>query len=145
MNLNDEQKIEIQRQNQLLKQYMNKYFSSAKIKELVEEFSFSELRKLLGEMDIEYFSLCYFPKYFDRKFGQFHKELFEELKYMLSNKGLIEAFGLPREHGKSTINSFLFPLYATLYNKSQFTLIISATEMIALPFLDMIKDELETN
>jgi predicted phage terminase large subunit-like protein len=96
-------------------------------------------------MDLEFFSLCYFPKYFDRKFGGFHIELFEELKYMLDNKGLIEAFGLPREHGKSTINSFLFPLYSTLYNKSQFTLIISATEQIALPFLDMIKDELENN
>jgi len=145
MDINEEQKIEIQRQNQLLKQYMEKHFSSAKIKQLVEEFSFSELRKLMGEIDIEYFSLCYFEKYFDRKFGQFHRELFAELKYMLNNNGLIEAFGLPREHGKSTINSFLFPLYSTLYNKSQFTLIISATEQIALPFLDMIKDELETN
>jgi len=133
------------RQNLLLKQYLNKYFSPNKIEQLVGEFSFSELRKLLGEMDLEFFSLCYFPKYFDRKFGEFHKELFEELKYMLDNKGLIEAFGLPREHGKSTINSFLFPLYSTLYNKSQFTLIISATEQIALPFLDMIKDELENN
>lgn len=133
------------RQNLLLKEYLNKYFSPNKIEELVGEFSFSELRRLLGEMDIEFFALCYFPKYFDRKFGQFHKELFEELKYMLDNKGLIEAFGLPREHGKSTINSFLFPLYSTLYNKSQFTLIISATEQIALPFLDMIKDELENN
>ena len=74
-----------------------------------------------------------------------HLMLFEELKYMLSNTGLIEAFGLPREHGKSTINSFLFPLYSTLYNKSQFTLIISATEQIAVPFLDMIKSELEEN
>ena len=132
-------------QNILLKQYLNKYFSPDKIKQLVGEFSFSEIRRLLGEMDIEFFALCYFPKYFDRKFGQFHKELFTELKYMLDNKGLIEAFGLPREHGKSTINSFLFPLYSTLYNKSQFTLIISATEQIALPFLDMIKDELENN
>ena len=140
-----EQKNEHQRQNQLLKQYLDKYFSSAKIKELVEEFSFSELRKLLGEIDIEFFALCYFPKYFDRQFGKFHRELFTELKYMLSNKGLIEAFGLPREHGKSTISSFLFPLYATLYGKSQFTLIVSATEQIAVPFLDMIKSELEEN
>lgn len=133
------------RQNNLLKEYLNKHFSPIKIEELVGEFSFSELRRLLGEMDIEFFALCYFPKYFDRKFGQFHKELFEEIKYMLDNKGLIEAFGLPREHGKSTINSFLFPLYSTLYFKSCFTLIISATEQIALPFLDMIKDELENN
>ncbi|WP_291643424.1 phage terminase large subunit [Clostridium sp.] len=132
-------------QNKLLHHYMQKYFSPQKIKELAETFTFSELRKLLGEMDIEYFALCYFPKYFDRKFGKFHRELFTELKYMLNNKGLIEAFGLPREHGKSTINSFLFPLYSTLYNKSQFTLIISATEQIAVPFLDMIKSELEEN
>lgn len=50
-----------------------------------------------------------------------------------------------REHGESTINFFLFPLYSNLYNKSQFTLIISATEQIAVPFLDMIKGELEEN
>jgi len=133
------------RENKLLKQYLDKYFTEEKIKVLVTEFSFSELRKLLGEIDIEFFALCYFPKYFDRKFGKFHKELFNELKYMLDNNGLIEAFGLPREHGKSTINSFLFPLYSCLYGKSEFTLIISATEQIALPFLDMIKDELENN
>lgn len=124
---------------------MKLYFDDVQIKTLIDKFTFSELRRLMGETDIEFFALCYFPKYFDRIFGCFHKELFEELKYMLSNTGLIEAFGLPREHGKSTINSFLFPLYSTLYNKSQFTLIISATEQIALPFLDMIKDELENN
>ncbi|KJR44499.1 hypothetical protein UF75_5115 [Desulfosporosinus sp. I2] len=56
------------RQNLRLKQYLNKYFSSTKIEQLVGEFSFSELRKLLGEMDIEFFASCYFPKYFDRKF-----------------------------------------------------------------------------
>lgn len=86
-------------ENELLHQYMQKYFSPQKIKQLIEEFSFSELRRLLGEMDIEFFALCYFPKYFDRKFWQFYEELFLELKYMLNNKGLIEAFGLPREHG----------------------------------------------
>ncbi|MDY4785113.1 phage terminase large subunit [Pygmaiobacter massiliensis] len=136
---------EEQRQNRLLMQYLHRYFSPQQTRRLVQEFSFSELRRLLGEMDIEFFALCYFPKYFDRTFGNFHKELFAELKYMLDNTGLIEAFGLPREHGKSTINSFLFPLYSTMYGKSQFTLIISATEQIALPFLDMIKDELENN
>jgi len=125
---------EAERQNQLLKQYMEKYFSPTKIKELIETFTFSELRKLLGEIDIEFFALCYFPKYFDRAFGKFHRELFAELKFMLNNQGLIEAFTYPREHGKSTLNSFTFPLYSTLYNKSQFTLIISATEQIALPF-----------
>jgi hypothetical protein len=93
---------------------MEKHFKPPKIKQLIEAFSFSELRKLIAEMDIEYFALCYFPKYFDRQFGQFHRELFAELKHMLSNTGLITAFGLPREHGKSTISSFLFPLYATL-------------------------------
>ncbi|MDD3137759.1 MAG: hypothetical protein PHX08_02155 [Lachnospiraceae bacterium] len=136
---------EAQRQNILMMEYMKKYFNDTQMVQLAKEFSFSELRRLMGEMDIEFFALCYFPKYFDRTFGSFHKELFQELKYMLQNTGLIEAFGLPREYGKSTINFFLFPLYSTLYNKSQFTLIISATEQIALSFLDMIKDELENN
>ncbi|KPV56960.1 hypothetical protein QJ48_24800 [Paenibacillus sp. A3] len=124
---------------------MEQHFKPPKIKQLIEAFSFSELRKLIGEMDIEFFALCYFPKYFDREFGQFHREMFDELKLMLSSKELITAFGVPRAHGKSVISSFLFPLYATLYDKSQFTLIVSATEMICLPFLDMLKDELETN
>jgi hypothetical protein len=62
-----------------------------------------------------------------------------ELKYMLSNKGLINAFGLPIEHGKSTINSFLFPLYATSPKSFQIQ------NKLRLPFLDMIKDELENN
>ena len=119
MSLSDYKKQESEHQNQLLKQYMEKYFLPLKIKELIETFTFTELRKLLGELDIEFFALCYFPKYFDREFGKFHREIFDELKYMLNNKGLIEAFGLPREHGKSTINSFLFPLYSTLYNSKR--------------------------
>lgn len=65
--------------HQLLKQYLQKHFNNDKIKLLIEEFSFLELRKLLGELDIEFFALCYFPKYFDRQFGQFHQELFTEL------------------------------------------------------------------
>lgn len=96
---------EIKRQNALLLQYMGKYFTIEKMAQLIEEFTFSELRRLIGETDIEFFALCYFPKYFDRVFGSFHKELFEELKYMLDHTGLIEAFGLPREHGKSTNGS----------------------------------------
>lgn len=139
LNVDEEQQVK------LLLHYMRKHFDKETIERLVEGFSLSELRKLVGEYDIEFFARCYFPKYFDREFGEFHRELFIELKYLLNNKGLIECFGLPREHGKSTINSFLFPLYSALYDKSQFTLIISATEMIAVPFLDMIKSELEDN
>jgi hypothetical protein len=44
------------RQNLLLKEYLNKYFSPNKIEELVGEFSFSELSRLLGEMDIDFFA-----------------------------------------------------------------------------------------
>jgi hypothetical protein len=58
------------RQNLLLKEYLNKYFSPDKIEELVGEFSFSEIRKLLGEMDIELHKLfhsIYGCKNFDKK------------------------------------------------------------------------------
>ncbi len=67
---------EYDRQNKLLKYYINKNMSSSKIKELIEIFIFSQLYKLFDEMDIEFFTVCYFLKYFDHKLGQFHKELF---------------------------------------------------------------------
>ncbi|MDB5056123.1 MAG: recombinase family protein [Bacilli bacterium] len=92
-----------EQQTHLLKQYMEKHFKPPKMKQLIEAFTFSELRKLIGEMDIEYFALCYFPKYFDREFGQFHRELFAELKHMLSNTGLIKF-----QEGKVVCNTTRF-------------------------------------
>ena len=140
-----EEEQEIERQNNLLKEYLDKYFSPEKQTELIDEFSFSEIRKMLGELDIEFFARMYFPKYFYEDFGKFHTEMFAELKTILNSKGTITCFGCPRGHGKSTIDSFLFPLYSVLYRKTEFVLIISATEDIALPFLDMVKDEIENN
>ena len=48
---------EIIRQNSLLADYMAKYFNTQQVAKLIKEFSFSELRKLLGEIDIEFFAL----------------------------------------------------------------------------------------
>jgi predicted phage terminase large subunit-like protein len=142
---NEAELIEIERQNKLLAEYMNKYFDKEKQAKLIDEFSFSELRKYMGELDIEFFARCYFPKYFSLPFGKFHRELFLELKRILKSKGTITAFGISRGCGKSTIDSFLFPLYCVLYQKVSYVLIISATSETALPFLDMQKAEITDN
>ena len=132
-------------QQKLLMDELKKYFKPQQIQELVMNNTLSQLRKFTSEISITYFAKAYFPLYFDRDFGNFHNELFAEIKNLTNSKGCISAFGLPREHGKSTILSFLFPLYLTLTGKSRFTLIVSATEAIAQPFLDMIKNEITKN
>lgn len=68
-----------------------------------------------------------------------------QLQQLLKNEGSRLVCAIPRGHGKSTLVSFLFPLWCVLYKKSPFILIVSATEEIATPFLDMIKDEIQYN
>lgn len=100
---------------------------------------------MLSEIDIEYFAQAYFPKYFNKPFCQFHTRLMEELSWLIHNEGKRMVVGVPRGYGKSTLSSFLFPLHILLFKKLQFILLVSATEDTAIPFLQMIKDELVSN
>lgn len=155
MDINDIQTQE------LFKQYMEKHFSSTKIKELVEEFSFSELRKLMGELDIEFFGRYYLGRYLDKPFCDFHQDLIKNVreiitKYSVSTPQEIDKFRsekvgeklltiAPRGHGKSKISNVLLSLWLLLYGKSPFILLVSANQALAEEFLECIKDEIEFN
>ena len=131
---------------ELLLKYMQRHYTDKQINMLVNKTSsLEELRKNLGEIDIEYFALAYFSDMFFRQFGKFQNDLIEELKTLLETKDAKTVMACPRGHGKSTMASFLFPMWCTLYNKSHFVLIVSATMDIAKPFLEMIKDEIKNN
>ena len=133
------------KEQKLLLHHLQKHFSTEQIEQMIQKFTLSQLRKFTGEIDIEYFALSYFNEYFSIPFGKFHNELFTEMKYLIKNNGVISAFAIPRSHGKSTILNFLLAMYSALYKKSQFTVIISATEAVAQPFLEMIKSSLLKN
>jgi len=159
--MNEEEKQELDRQNQLLRQYLQKHFSQEKIKELIEEFSFPELRKLLGELDIEFFGRYYLARYLDKPFCDFHQDLIKNVreivtKYSVSTPQEIDKFRsekvgeklltiAPRGHGKSKIANVLVSLWLLLYGKSPFILLISANQALAEEFLECIKDEIEFN
>lgn len=128
--------------------YLQKHFTDEQIAQLVEEYPLTGsngLRKMLAEIDIAYFAQAYFPKYFSKPFSRFHLSLIQAIDELLENDGQRLVIGCPRGNGKSTISSFLAPLYILLYQKLHFILIVSATEDTAIPFLQMIKDELTSN
>jgi predicted phage terminase large subunit-like protein len=136
------------KQLELLMTYLQKHFTDKQIESLIESYPLTGkdgLRKMLAEIDISYFAQAYFPKYFAKPFSKFHLSLINSINELLENAGERLVIGCPRGNGKSTISSFLAPLYILLYQKLHFILIVSATEDTAIPFLQMIKDELTSN
>ncbi len=60
-----------------------------------------------------------------------------------SHRGVILA--APRLHAKSTLFSFLYPLWCAVYQRRRFIVILSASGTQAMLFADAIKKELEQN
>ncbi|MBS4207455.1 phage terminase large subunit [Bacillus sp. FJAT-50079] len=147
--LNRKEEATIKEQDlKLLMKYLEKHFTSEEIETLINNYPLTGqdgLRKMLAEINISYLAQAYFPKYFNKPFSQFHTSLMKELNWLIENEGKRMVVGVPRGFGKSTLSSFLFPLHILLYKKLQFILLVSATEDIAVPFLQMIKDELTSN
>ncbi|WP_404403821.1 phage terminase large subunit [Jeotgalibacillus malaysiensis] len=128
--------------------HLKLHFTDEQIREIIQNYPLTgknSVRKMLAEIDLTYFAQAYFPKYFAKPFCDFHTSLMSELNWLIENEGKRMAVGVPRGYGKSTLSSFLFPLYILLYKKLQFILLVSATEDTAIPFLQMIKDELVSN
>lgn len=128
--------------------YLSKYFTYDEIEDLIESTPLTGkngIRRMLAELDIEYFAQAYFPKYFHQSFCKFHTDLMGALGELILTPGQRLVVGVPRGFGKSTLSSFLFPLWIVLYKKLSFILIVSATEDTGIPFLNMIKDEIISN
>lgn len=128
--------------------HLSRHFNDKQIKEIITKFPLTGedgIRKMLAEIDLQYFAKAYFPRYFNKDFCQFHTDLMGELDWLIKNESKRMVVGVPRGYGKSTLSSFLFPLYILLYKKLQFILLVSATEDTGIPFLNMVKDELVSN
>jgi predicted phage terminase large subunit-like protein len=145
-------------------QYLQRHFTDDEIESLLDQAPLTGehgLRRMLGEIDVEYWALAYIGEYFDKPFCEFHNDLIERVKSLVSeyscnttlekvqfrqektgNKLLTIA---PRGHGKSKIITVLCNLWCLVYKKSPFILCISANESLAQDFLDSVKDALESN
>lgn len=104
----------------------------------------SGLRRMLGEIYPEYFCRTYLSELFDKEFGDYAKEILNELtKSIQSESAEKRAVIAPRGHGKSTLSSVAIPTWAALYKKKKFTFFISANGDTAANFLDKVKKALE--
>lgn len=103
------------------------------------------LRRMLGEIDREFFCLAYLTELFDKEFGTYAGEILDELAQAIESESAEKrAVIAPRGHGKSTLSSVSIPAWAALYGKKKFTYFISANGDTAANFLDKVKKALES-
>lgn len=86
------------------------------------------------------FGQFFFADIFRVEFADFHREV-------IANLLTLDRFVLaaPREHAKSTIISFLYPMWCIAYQLKHFILIVSNSSSEARDFVSDIKEELEQN
>jgi predicted phage terminase large subunit-like protein len=103
------------------------------------------LRRMLGELDPEFFCLAYLPDQFEREFAEYSRTILYTLKNVIeSDAREKQAIVAPREHGKSTFSSFAMPTWAACYKKKKFIFFISANGATASNFLEKTKKALES-
>jgi len=108
-----------------------------------------EIYKYLFSHDMELFGKFYFPTKINRPNSDFHKWLYNNLIYTLQrDKGDLGhklAVAAPRGYAKSSIISFILPIWSICFDRRDFIVLISETESQAEDFLTDIQNELVSN
>jgi predicted phage terminase large subunit-like protein len=108
----------------------------------------SQHRKVLWSISMELFGYYYFPHVITNKNNPFHKWIYSKTADFLRRplgKGIKLAVAAPRGYAKSTLLSFVLPLWCATMQYKEFILLISETVGQAEDFLDDVKTELLTN
>ena len=90
--------------------------------------------------DFQFFCDYYLKAYFPAEPAEFHGEMIEAV--MAHDKCI---FAAPREHAKSTVNSFAFPIHEICFAERHFVVIFRESDTIATQNVDDIRAELEEN
>ena len=127
-----------------------------------------------GAADVLEFGRIYFPGVFRNKFSTFHRDLTDlvfsvpeddwfvldteqgrdpvtgRFPFVTGEDGLRQTkqgvvCAAPRGHGKSTILTFLIPVYCAVYRIKRFVLILSDSDDQARTFCAQIRDQIENN
>jgi len=92
-------------------------------------------------VDAEFFARTYFPHYFSADDCDFHREL----RGLLFDSTDDLVLAAPRDHAKSTVCSFLYPLREVLFGRRHYVVILRKTMTDAEEAMDAIRHELESN
>lgn len=105
--------------------------------------------KIIFGGSMEAFGYYYFPHIISNPNNNFHKWVYEITSEMLAKpeweKGTKLAVAAPRGYAKSTLLSFVLPIWCVCFGHKEFILLISETQRQAEDFLDDIKNELQSN
>lgn len=105
--------------------------------------------KIIFGGNMEAFGYYYFPHVISKPNNPFHKWVYKKTTKLLSKKewqkGTKLSVAAPRGYAKSTLLSFVLPLWCVCYGHKEFILLISETQRQAEDFLDDIKNELISN
>ncbi len=105
-------------------------------------------RKILWSVSMELFGYYYFPHIITKKNNPFHKWVYSKTAEILAKplgKGVKLAVAAPRGYAKSTLLSFVLPMWCACMQFKEFMLLISETVGQAEDFLDDVKSELMSN
>lgn len=106
----------------------------------------SGVRRLLGQIDPEYFGRAYVPWMYENEVPGFHHEIYEEMVSIEQQGGGIRYVeAAPRGSAKSTRWSFIFPLHCALYGLKHFIILLSDSSTQAEGNLSHIKETIENN
>ena len=96
--------------------------------------------------DFRFFCVTYFPHYLSAPPSLLHDFLFEALPALIADpRGRHLALAAPRGEAKSTLAALLFPLWAAVTGRKHYLILIMDTLDQALPALESIKAELDSN
>ena len=87
----------------------------------------------------------FFPEYFWRAPGKHHIDLDEKLREWSRERGVRVTVEGPRGCAKSTVLTFLFPLWCICHNIEDYIILFAETYEQAMKYLKEIRSELETN
>jgi len=108
-----------------------------------------ELRKYILSRNMELFGKFFFQHMLTKPNNDFHKWAYAKTREILDepawSKGSKLSVAAPRGYAKSTLLSFVLPLWVVCYERRDFILLISETQRQAEDFLDDIKNELQSN
>jgi predicted phage terminase large subunit-like protein len=94
-------------------------------------------------LDVELFSISYFPHYCRHPFNEFHRDYFKSIQPF--ERRVRRADGAPRGYAKSTHKALIKVIHDIVYGLENFILIFSNTEDQATGKLKDIRRELLTN
>ena len=94
-------------------------------------------------VDVELFTLLYFPHYAEYPFNEFHFNKFSHWRY--GERGIKRVDGAPRGYAKSTLVALIKPIHDLCYGLEDFIIILSNTKPQATGKIRDIRNELLNN